>query len=369
MATKSTESTHAATPQVPAGHKFGGFKVPYILSWRNPYETGVLLAEVLGLFVMFSSTLTLRWFLRAAFWIVGAASFVEWGSRTVSGQKQGLVTAYQPSRFLPLSDSVVNDVASYVSYVFRRVIFGIQHVLDARDPEKGFKLAGLFYVLYVFLGLLKLRTLLLTAIVLSFSLPPLYLQFKTEVDDVITKVQAHVHEHLKQLHAKAHAKAGPQIDYVKKLVGPRGGFPGTANASPVGETPTAAAKPTAYTSGSSTSGSGATSSARDSSAHNTGFSSGPSLDSTLGTPSGSHFGSPSASGPISGLEATADKTPFGSHESKSGAQTGSAKSGVHDDAFKNFDSVPTLAGNVPIDHEKLSHALAEDKAKYASSSK
>lgn len=341
-------STASATPaasgvtsrsslQSPA---FKGFQVPSILTWKNPFETGVLLAETLGLFLVFGSTFTLRYFLRFASSVVGLLSVVEWASRSVSGQRKGLVSTYQPSRFLPLSENVVNDVASYVAYAFRRLTFGIQHLLDARDPAKGLRLAGLLYGSYILLWIFSLKALLLSGIIVAFSVPPLYLQFKPEVDKAISQILAHLHEHAKNASTQIHAKAGPQIEFVKKLVGPRGGFDTTKNVSPIGEVPTAAAKPTQYTSQKP-------SSLNTSPLATSGLSSSHSTESPSNapTPGVAHTNPANVVKPVN-----VNTNPTSANQ-------------IPDDLFKSFDTVPTLAGNVPIDHQKLSAALAADKAK------
>lgn len=317
---------------------FKGFQTPDILTWKNPYDTGILLAEALGLFIVFGSTLTLRYFLKFASSIVGLLSLTEWASRSVSGQRKGLVSTYQPSRFLPLSEKVVNDVASYVAYAFRRLTFGIQHLIDARDPVKGLKLAGALYGTYILLWIFSLKALLLTSIIVAFSVPPLYLQFKPEVDKIIGQIQAHLHEHAKTVSKHFYAKAGPQIEFVRKLVGPRGGFDTTKNVSPIGDVPTAAAKPTQYTTLKSPSTKVLPFTASDLDL--------PDLFESRTTPSASGVSNPASTvKPVN---------------VKSNPVTASQ---IPDDMLRAFDSVPTLAGNVPIDHQELSATLAADKAK------
>ena len=306
--TAATEPATATEPVTDTSKPtFPGFYVPPILSWRNPTETGILLAETLGLFLVLSSPLSLRLFLKFSAYLIGLLSLVELGSRSVSGKPKGLVTSYQPSRFLPFTDSFVHDVANYVAHIFSRATFGIQHLLDARDPSKGLKLAGAFYVTYILLCLLPLKSLILTAIILTFSLPPLYLQFKPEVDRVVSDLQAKLQEHKKVASDKIYAKAGPHIEKAKKFfpVAAAVSAPASASTEPTTTATPAASKDT------------------------------------------SSFGAVPASGAVpSSVSSSASKV-----------------AGNPEDAFKNFDSVPTLAGNIPIDQDKLSATLAANRAK------
>lgn len=300
---------------------FSGFYVPPILSWQNPASTGIVLAETLGLFLVFSSPLTLRYFLKYSAYLVGLLSLAEIGSRTVSGKPTGLVSSYRPSRFVPINDKFVNDVASYVAHIISRATFGIQHLLDARDPVKGLKLAAAFYTVSVFLSFLPLKSLVLTSIVLAFSLPPLYLQFKPEVDEAVEKLAAKFHEQTKVAQTKFHEKAGPHLEKVKKFL-PQSGAVKASTATTVPSTSTSTTVPSTSTTA-------------------------PAAAAT--STSTSTFGAVPTS-------STADvKTTVTS--------TAASVKAPADDTFKTFDSVPSLAGNIPIDHEKLAAQLAADRAK------
>lgn len=363
--TTSVPSTTSTIPTAKKSH-FAGFQVPHILSWKNPYETGSLLAEALGIFIVLSSTFSLRFFLKIFSSVIGLFSIVEWGSRAISGQRKGLILNYRPSRFLPLSDSFVHDLTNYLTYSIRRVTHSIEGLVDAREPFHGLQLAALLYATYVLLGLFSLKTLVLLTIVFAFGLPPLYLQFKSQIDELISDLLSKAHKQSKVLHDKIDEKAGPQISQVKKLFGSRGGFPGTAAVNPIGEVPTAAAQPTAFTSSAAHPESSATSrSVPSASSHSaaTPYASFGSADAvkdaaTTHTPETASKAAGVAGTPI--YEKTTTTT---SPENSTTTTTKTTTTTVPADEFKNFSTVPTLVGNVPIDQEKLEAALSADKAK------
>lgn len=371
--TASVPSTSTTLPTEKKSH-FSGFQVPHILSWKNPYETGSLLAEALGIFLVLSSTFSLRFFLKIFSTVIGLFSVVEWGSRAISGQRKGLILNYRPSRFLPLSDSFVQDLTNYLTYSIRRVTHSIEGLVDAREPFHGLQLAGLLYATYVFLGLFSLKTLVLLSILFAFGLPPLYLQFKAQIDEIVSELLSKAHKQTKVLHDKIDEKAGPQISQVKKLFGSRGGFPGTATVNPIGEVPTAAAQPTAYTSSAAHPESTATSRATPATSANnaaTPFASFGSADAvksaaTSHTPETTTVHAPETAAKAAGVagapiyEKTTTTT---SPDANTTTTTKTTTTTVPADEFKNFSTVPTLVGNVPIDQEKLSAALSADKAK------
>ena len=313
--------------------KFEGFKVPYILTWKNPYETGVLLAKILVIFAI-GIKMTPRCFFKLFFYSIGSLSALEAISKAVTGT--GIVSSMQPSRFLFLSDYMVDDFASHLSCVFRRLTVGFMHLIDARNPCQGIRLSAAAFVIYILLGVFSVRNLIFTIIISAFSLPPLYIANKEIIDQGINQTIAQAHELTRSISTKVHEKAGKQIDCVKNLVGPilgpRGGFPGHANVSPIGEVPTAAAKPTEHTSTKTPTTEELKDLTKD-------------YDSV-----------PTLVGNVSlNKEKSTDVTAEDLKE-----------------LTNKYDSVPTLSGNVPIDHTKLNATIdagaAEAEAAKAASS-
>lgn len=243
--------------EVPSGkNSYKSAKLPSILTWSNPKETGLLLGQLLLLWTVLSSTFTLRLFLRLSYWVVGALSFAEFASRKLQNSKTGVVSSYRPSRFLRIEDKKIDAFAQQVAGSIRKGYSGIEHVVDARDPTKGFSLSAVFWLSYKLLGAFSLKALFLFAIVALFSLPRLYLEFQEPIDNSIEEARKQVSEHVAKGKKLAHEKAGPQIEMVQKLVGThrdRGGFPSNngQGVSPLKEVPgSAATNPSATTTGS-----------------------------------------------------------------------------------------------------------------------
>lgn len=281
--------------------KFTGINVPYILTWKNPYETGVALAKALVAFTIFVK-ITPQLFLKYFFIVIGSLSVIEVASKAISGT--GIVSSLQPSRFLFISDYALDDYASCVTCTIRRIASDAVRLIDARSPCYGVRLAATAFFVYQVLKIVSLRNLVFVSIISAFSLPPLYLANKKQVDEAVEHFRIQSCEVVDSVKAKVHEKAGKQIDMVKNVLGPRGGFPGHANPSPVGEVPTAAAKPTEFTQKSA---------GQDEEV----ASSGASVKTSATTPSAAEL----------------------------------------KDITSQFDSVPTLAGNVPINHAKLNESL------------
>lgn len=218
---------------------FKGFSVPPILTWENPYATGSLLAQAVGLWVVFSSTFTLRVALRAFYWIVGVLSVVEAVSRKFNNSKHGIVSDYRPSRFLAIDDHTVARLSTSVSRAIKMVIEGIQTVLDAECPASGLALAAGAWLLRLLVGVISLKTVTLIAILFAFGLPPVYLQFKGPIDASIKQSIDLAHVKALELRKLIEQKLGPYFQFLHKLPG-SGPRPSRQHINPV---PTANKEP------------------------------------------------------------------------------------------------------------------------------
>lgn len=324
------------TTKPSADKKFTGLEFPYALTWKNPYETGVLLTKVLVGFAI-AAKLTPQLFFRLFYLTVGALSLAEAATKLVTGT--GVVSTLQPSRFLFLSDYEIDDYASCVTCAVRRATAVSLSLVDARDPWKGLQLSFGAYFVYQLLKVFSLRNLVFVLIIGAFSLPPLYLALKTEIDDTVEHLRVQALEGVDAASTKLHEKAGKQIDFVKNLLGPRGGFPGHANPSPVGEVPTAAAKPTEFTA----------TSADATPAANAASTTTPSATELKDITA--HFDS---------VPTLVGNVPVDHAKLNASIDAGKAESDARA-AAAGFDTVPTLVGNVPVDPVRLQTALADDK--------
>lgn len=213
----------------------------------------MLFVQLLLVWVVFSSTLTLRLFLRLSYWAVGLLSAVEYATRKLNGSKSGLVANYRPSRFLRIEDKNIDAFAQHVASGIRRAYGGIEHVVDARNPTKGFGIAAAFWLTYKLLGAFSLKSLFLIAIIGAFAVPRLYLEFQQPIDNALGQGCHHVHQQLAKGKKLAYEKAGPQIEMVQKLIGThrdRGGFPSHngKGVAPLKEVPGSAADTSATSS-------------------------------------------------------------------------------------------------------------------------
>lgn len=365
--TTATGTAATGTTATTGTYRFTGFTVPDVLTWRDVNKTGVLAGEAIGAWVVLSSTWSLRLFLRLSSYALFFLAIGEYATRILYGSKTGLVASYRPSRFLP-DDRQLQHLASTLASQFRGVLTKAGLLVDSRTPSLNIKVAVASYFSYLILGLIPLRILALLAILLTFSVPVAYLQFKPQVDQVITQLLSSAHAHKAKACKLAHDKAGPQINFVKKLAGSRqrGGFPSQGQPNP------------SYGSGSSTGAATGTTTGA-STGHSTGHSSGNAYaSSTAPLSTGSSSSATHSSGPSipAGAPATTSReyatgaqpsipapqgsttapdASFGTSSNLSGAGTSTLPK-----EFEQFDSVPTLAGNVSLDKAKIEQFASEN---------
>jgi len=87
--------------------------------------------------------------------------------------------------------------------------------------------------LYFLTGFLSASTLILIVAISSFSIPPIYLKFQKEIDELIAHFHKQAGDHYTQIHGQVLKAAGPHLDVAKKHINTvasavginRGGFP------------------------------------------------------------------------------------------------------------------------------------------------
>lgn len=100
----------------------------------------------------------------------------------------------------------------------------IQKIIYAHDIETTLKAAGVSYVLYKVTSWFSLYTLLFAAVVLTFTLPAVYVHNKKEIDAAVAQYTKIAKDKASELTASAQKKAGPHFDAFVKKTGPLGSF-------------------------------------------------------------------------------------------------------------------------------------------------
>lgn len=149
------------------------------------------------------------------------AAGAEYAGKLVTGQ--GLVTKYKPSSKAfasKFNEQVLPTVADFNTKLEAR----INNIVFAHDIEATLKAAGLSYILYKLTSWFSLYTLLLTSVILTFTVPAGYQANKKEIDAAVHKYSACARARATNLTKQAQTAAAPHLDNLAKKTGPVGDF-------------------------------------------------------------------------------------------------------------------------------------------------
>lgn len=158
--------------------------------------------------------------------LVSAA--VEYAGKFVTGQ--GFVTKYKPTH-ASCAKRFNDEVLPLVAKATTKLEEEFQKIVYAHDIETTLKAAGISYVIYKLTSLISFFNLIATAVVLAFTIPGIYLQNKTEIDNIIAELTAQAKAQLSvaskkanEYTANAQEKAAPFVNDLVKKTGPVGSF-------------------------------------------------------------------------------------------------------------------------------------------------
>lgn len=149
------------------------------------------------------------------------AAAVEYAGKLLTGQ--GFVTKYKPAA-KSYAKKFNSEVLPLVARFNEKFEDQIQKVIFAHDIETTLKAAGISYVLFKVTSWFSLYTLVFATVVLTFTLPAIYVHNKKEIDAAVTQYTKLAKDKTSELTAAAHKKAGPHLDAFAKKTGPLGSF-------------------------------------------------------------------------------------------------------------------------------------------------
>lgn len=301
-ATKSSVNAAAGVTRTRAN-------VPPLFAWTNPVRSGTAFATVLA--ILLGSSNLLRLVLRLLTWTIGVAFVAEYASRKFYNTNRGVVASYRPSRFISGQRQHIEKCTTLIAQAVDDFYAQLLRVVDAEDLATTGAFFGLSLTGYIFTKFLSLRTIAVLATVVAFTLPPVYLRFQPEIDDLLAKLHHHAGEHLNKVHSQVSQAAAPHlqkaqghVSVLQQRLGIKRGGP--VDAYDASKTPGA-----------------------------TGSDSSPSVKKAAD--------SAASTGTTTGSSATASST------SQSSGPTGSSVYPTLDPKKEGFDSIPTMVGNVKLD--------------------
>ena len=211
----SKSATAASAPSTPMKKT----KIPSILTWNNPIRSGTVLGEILVPLVVLRYGNLFRLALRLTFWAIAITGSLEFASRQYYGSKSGVIASYRPSRYISIHQASLDKYTNRVTGWFSDGLNEVNKLFDAEDLSLSLGAFIVVYSMYILTGYVSISTLLFIATVTAFTVPPLYLQFQAEIDQLIEIAHKEANKHCKNIHSQVQQAAGPHLDVVKKHVG------------------------------------------------------------------------------------------------------------------------------------------------------
>lgn len=224
-----------------------------LLTWKNPAATGKVFGAIVAALLLVKVNFVNYLFYAAYLGLLVSAA-AEYSGKLVVGQ--GFVTKYRgtPKTYAKcFNDNILPAVADAVSCLESK----LQKIVFAQDIELTLKAAGLSYILYKLTSWFSVYSLVFSAVILAFSVPPVYQANKKEIDAAVAQYSKLAKEKTAEFSACAQKKLAPQLEALAQKTGPVGSFikskfPTRTAGSTVGAAP---AKPVAEPSTGVTSGS------------------------------------------------------------------------------------------------------------------
>ncbi|KAG7711926.1 hypothetical protein KL930_004005 [Ogataea haglerorum] len=206
-----------------------------LLTWKDPSVSGKVFGSLVG------SLLLLNQVTRPIILTHLVSALGEYAGKLATGQ--GFVTRFRPA-YKNVIGQYAEEYASHAANLIKTAELKLQELLYAKDIESTLKVAGVAYILYKLSSWFTLWTLLFTATLTAFSVPPLYLKNQKQIDDAIVTYTKVVKDKVAELLQLIKEKTGPALENAEKKLGPVGSFirskvPVRTAGSTVGETPAA----------------------------------------------------------------------------------------------------------------------------------
>lgn len=151
--------------------------------------------------------------------IVSAAA--EYAGRLVTGT--GFVTKYKPQTHL-YATRFNNEVLPRLASFNEKLEEEVKKILFAHDIETTLKGAALSYILYKVTSYFSLYALVTTVVVLTFTLPAVYVKNKKEIDAAVAQYSKVAREKATEFTNTALKQAQPYVDSLVEKSGPLGTF-------------------------------------------------------------------------------------------------------------------------------------------------
>ncbi|KAK9479631.1 putative reticulon-like protein RtnA [Lipomyces japonicus] len=207
------------TPKAVPSPQFNKYKTYFanLLTWKNPIYTGSVFAGSIVALVLVKYVDVLKLVLNAAYLAFGTGVLIELSGRSIK-RSPGFVSSFIGGKYFTLSKDSVDPLIAEGLTLLNFVLVEIQRIAFVENVPLTISAFIISYFTYFLVRYISLWTLVSAAIIFAFSLPPLYLQFQTEIDAQVAKVEKIVEEQAKVAQTKADQYLGQATKVARQYV-------------------------------------------------------------------------------------------------------------------------------------------------------
>jgi len=140
---------------------------------------------------------------------------IEYAGRLFYKSSNGFVSNFRPTDYYVISKDIFDPIVSEVVHLVNFAVVEVQRIAFV----ESFPLTGVAFfaslIGYFLVRFLSLWTLCTLGIVLSYSLPPLYLKFQSEIDSELARINSIAEEQLGVVSSKVHQHMDKAVDASK----------------------------------------------------------------------------------------------------------------------------------------------------------
>ncbi|KAG7855397.1 hypothetical protein KL939_004572 [Ogataea angusta] len=192
-----------------------------LLTWKDPSVSGKVFGSLVGSLLLLKSVNLLSIVFYISAFVLAVSALGEYAGKLATGQ--GFVTRFRPE-YKNVIGQYAEEYASHAANLIKNAELKLQEIVYSKDIDSTLKVAGVAYILYKLTSWFTLWTLLFTATLTAFSVPPVYLKNQRQIDDAIVTYTKVAKDKLAELLQLIKEKTGPALENAEKKLGPVGSF-------------------------------------------------------------------------------------------------------------------------------------------------
>ncbi|ORY77802.1 Reticulon-domain-containing protein [Protomyces lactucae-debilis] len=218
-ADRVVEEFQALGSKIEGDHPIGRYHSFFydMLTWKYPRASGLILATLLTTLIVSKSVNLPKLAFRALWVVLASTTSLELAGQFVFRSNEGLVAKFAPKQLITLDRARVDPVFDELFSLTNFFLTEAQRLLFVKNAKHTTVAFVLSFVAYNLIKFLPLSALIGIAILLAFSMPPVYLRHRQVIDAQLAKAQEVSTQHYEQVKSAASKQAGVASDRARSV--------------------------------------------------------------------------------------------------------------------------------------------------------